>query len=173
MNPHTHTHTHAQTLTHTLSLHFLLPPKRENSCLDSQMCGHMHTLKQSSLWEAQRLKKELSFTTVQKIALISVRSRPHGCHNVYAGRWSLSCSVASPHSPNLMLTAVIHRGQGLNLYCPSVKHKPKYVNQQSKRNDHKQASERERGVEEGGIGKQSTNGKSYYEERKGLWEGEI
>ncbi len=72
-----------------------------------------------------------------------------------------------------MLTAVIHRGQGLNLYCPSVKHKSKYVNQQSKRNDHKQASERERGVEEGGIGKQSTNGKSYYEERKGLWEGEI
>jgi len=38
----------------------------------------------------------------------------------------------------------IHKGQGLNLYRPSVKHKSTYVNQQSKRNDHKQASEREK-----------------------------
>lgn len=38
------------------------------------------------------------------------------------------------------------------MYCSSVKHKSKYVNQQSKRNDHKAS---EINVGEGGIGKQS------------------
>ncbi len=128
VNPHTHTHTHTRANTHTHSI-LTLPfaSKRENSCVWIPNVWTYAPLKQSSLWEAQRLKKELSFPTVQKIALITVRSRPTGCHNVYAGRWSLSCSVASPHSPNLMLTAVIHGGQGLNLYRPSVKHKSKYV----------------------------------------------
>lgn len=98
---------------------------------------------QGSLWEAQEVKAGVKFhrppkncSDVCKVTATRLSIRSHR-------EVILSISVASPPTLNLKLITVIYRGQGLNLYRPSVKHKSKYVNQQSKRNDHKQASERE------------------------------
>lgn len=144
-----HTHKYKHTLLRVLS-----PPKRENSCVWISSPTHTHAGQPVGGTE---VKAGVTFHHCPKNGLVSMRPLPHSCQNVHGG--------SDPHALTLM--PVIHRAQGLNLYRPSVKHKSKYVNEQSERDDHKHASKRV--IERSGGGSVSKNGMGYYEKRRGLY----
>jgi len=107
--------------------------REETAVSDSQMCVHRQSNTQSCrAVGGSEVKSGVKF-----------HRPPKNCSDV-CNVTATRLSMRSLREVIVLPLKAIRKGQGLNLYRPSVKHKSTYVNQQSKRNDHKQASEREK-----------------------------